>query len=85
MIHSALHSRSALCLSYQFFAGPLAFCNKAVERVNSEKNILNKVSGVGGVEFFRISVMYIHHQIGFNGLINMMYFILNLNAYFSHN
>ena len=24
-----------------FFPGPLAFCKKAVERVNSEKNILN--------------------------------------------
>ena len=24
-----------------FFRGPLAFCKKAVERVNSEKNILN--------------------------------------------
>ena len=24
----------------QFFPGPLAFCEKAVERVNSEKNIL---------------------------------------------
>ena len=26
---------------YIFFPGPLAFCKKAVERVNSEKNILN--------------------------------------------
>ena len=25
-----------------FFPGPQAFCKKAVERVNSEKNILNK-------------------------------------------
>ena len=25
-----------------FFPGPLAFCKKAVERVNSEKNILNR-------------------------------------------
>ena len=24
-----------------FFPGPLAFCKKAVEKVNSEKNILN--------------------------------------------
>ena len=38
-----------------------------------------------GVEFFRKSVMYVHHQIGLNGLINMMYFIFNLNAYFSRN
>ena len=25
--------------------------------------------------------MYVHHQIGLNELINMMYFIFNLNAY----
>ena len=28
--------------SQLFFPGPLAFCKKAVERVNSEKNILNR-------------------------------------------
>ena len=33
-----------------FFPGPLAFCKKAVERVNSEKNILN--SSVECVEWF---------------------------------
>ena len=37
------------------------------------------------VEFFRKSVMYVYHQIGLNGLISMMYFIFNLNAYFSRN
>ena len=26
----------------KFFPGPLAFCKKAVERVRSEKNILNR-------------------------------------------
>ena len=26
----------------EFFPGPQAFCKKAVERVNSEKNILNR-------------------------------------------
>ena len=26
----------------QFFSGPQAFCKKAVERINSEKNILNR-------------------------------------------
>ena len=35
--------------------------------------------------FFRKSHMYVHHQIGLNELINMMYFIFNLNAYFSRN
>ena len=29
-------------LSHTFFPGPQAFCKKAVERVNSEKNILNR-------------------------------------------
>ena len=48
------------------------------------------VGGVGGVErggvvFFRKSHMYVHHKIGLNELINMMYFIFNLNAYFSRN
>ena len=56
------------------FPGPLAFCKKAVERVNSEKNILNSSvecvewsgvewSGVkwSGVVFFRKSHMYVHH------------------------
>ena len=33
--------------------------------------------------FFRESHIYVHHQIGLNELINMMYFIFNLNAYFS--
>ena len=32
-----------------FFPGPQAFCKKAVERVRSEKNILNSSFGVGGV------------------------------------
>ena len=30
-------------------------------------------SGVGGVVFFRKSHMYVHHQIGLNELINMLY------------
>ena len=40
------------------------------------------VSGVGGVIFLeKVICMYIvHHQIGFNELINIMYFIFNLNA-----
>ena len=44
-------------------------------------------SGVewSGVVFFRKSHMYAHHQIQLNELINMMYFIFNLNAYFSRN
>ena len=45
-----------------FFPGLLAFCKKAVERVSSEKNILN--SSVECVErsgFFRKSHMYVHH------------------------
>ena len=55
----------------QFFPGPLAFCKKAVERVSSEKNILNSSvewSGVewSGVFFFRKSHMYAHHQIRLN-------------------
>ena len=50
----------------KFFPGPLAFCKKAVERVSSEKNILNSsVECVewSGVEwfFFRKSHMYVHH------------------------
>ena len=28
-------------VEFSFFPGPLAFCKKAVERVSSEKNILN--------------------------------------------
>ena len=54
----------------KFFPGPLAFCKKAVERVNSEKNILNSSvecvewSGVewSGVEWFfleKVICMYI--------------------------
>ena len=48
-----------------FFPGPLAFCKKAVERVNSEKNILNSsVECVewSGVEWFfleKVICMYI--------------------------
>ena len=30
-----------LNIALYFFPGPLAFCKKAVERVSSEKNILN--------------------------------------------
>ena len=65
------------------FPGPQAFCKKAVERVRSEKNILN--SSVEWSGFFTKSHMYVYHQIGLNELINMMYFIFNLNAYFSRN
>ena len=86
-------------LYFQFFPGPLAFCKKAVERVSNEKNILNSSVEWSGVEwsvwsvwsgvewsgFFRKSHMYVHHQIHVNELINMMYFIFNLNAYFSRN
>ena len=32
----------------KFFPGPLAFCKKAVERVRSEKNILNSSVEWGG-------------------------------------
>ena len=85
--------KSKSCKPLTFFPGPLAFCKKAVERVSSEKNILNSSvecvewSGVewSGVVFFRKSHMYAHHQIRLNELINMMYFIFNLNAYFSRN
>ena len=71
---------------YIFFPGPPAFCKKAVEKVNSEKNILNRqVEWVEWSGFFRESLMYVHHQIGLNEVINMMYFIFNLNAYFSRN
>ena len=65
-----------------FFPGPLAFCKKAVERVNSEKNILN--SSVEWL-FFRKSHMNVHHEICLNELINMMQFIFNFIAYFSRN
>ena len=45
---------------FKFFPGKLAFCKKAVERVNSEKNILN--SSVECVEWFfleKVICMYI--------------------------
>ena len=35
----------------RFFPGPLAFCKKAVERVNSEKDILNSSVEWSGVEW----------------------------------
>ena len=37
------------------------------------------------MDFFRKSHMYVHHQIGLNELINMMYFIFDFIAYFSRN
>ena len=39
----------------EFFPGPPAFCKKAVERVNSEKNILN--SSVECVEWVEWSLL----------------------------
>ena len=50
-------------LNLRFFPGPLAFCKKAVERVNSEKNILNSSVEWSGVEwfFFGKSHIYVHH------------------------
>ena len=46
---TSFQTSSLQCLSQLlFFPGPLAFYKKAVERVNSEKNILN--SSVEGVE-----------------------------------
>ena len=76
-------------LLYSFFPGPPASCKKAVERLNSEKNILNSSvecvewSGWSGVVFFRKMHMYVHHQIQLFGLINMVYFIFNFKTYFS--
>ena len=61
---------------YYFFPGPLAFCKKAVERVNSEKNILNSSVCVCVWGKLDKIYIYVHHQIGLNELINMMYFIL---------
>ena len=80
--------RELLSINPKFFPGPVAFCKKAVERVNSEKNILN--SSVEWMEwsrvvFLRKSHMSVHHQICLNELVNMMYFIFNLGAYFSRN
>ena len=66
------------------FPGPLAICKKAVERVNSGKNILNSSVEWNGV-FFRNSHIYVHHQIQLNELINMMYFIFDFITYFSRN
>ena len=45
----------------QLFPGPLAFCKKAAERVNSEKNILNSSVEWSGVVFFGKSRMNVHH------------------------
>ena len=67
-------------LSSLFFPGPLAFCKKAVERVSSEKNILNSSVEWSEVVFFRKSHMYVHYQIRLNELINMMYFIFEFVA-----
>ena len=76
-------------ISLQFFPGPQAFCKKAVERVYSEKNILNSsvkcVEWSGWSGFFRKVHMYVHHQIRLFQLINMVYFIFNLNACFLRN
>ena len=73
----------------KFFPGPQAFCKKAVERVNSEKNILNRqvecVEWSGWSGFFRKRHMCAHHQIGLFELINMVYFIFNLYAHFLRN
>ena len=48
---------------FTFFPGPLAFCKKAVERVNSEKNILNSsvecVEWSGVVFLEKVICMYI--------------------------
>ena len=49
-----------------FFPGPLAFCKKAVERVSSEKNILNSsVECVewSGVEWFFLEKVICMHII----------------------
>ena len=44
-----------------FFPGPLAFCKKAVERVNSEKNILNSSVEWSGVAWkILIKVIYVY-------------------------
>ena len=48
-------------LQDRFFLGPLVFCKKAVERVSSEKNILNSSVEWNGVVFSRKSHMYVYH------------------------
>ena len=57
-----------MCTVYTstFFPGPLAFCKKAVERVSSEKNILNSsVECVewSGVEWFFLEKVICMHII----------------------
>ena len=45
----------------EFFPGPPAFCKKAVERVNSEKNILNSSVVWSSMEWkISIKVIYIY-------------------------
>ena len=46
-----------------FFPGPLAFCKKAVERVSSEKNILNSSVEWSGVEWFFLEKVICMHII----------------------
>ena len=88
-LHKAFVFYEALYHKASFFPAHKLFAKKAVERVRSEKNILNSSVEWSGWSvwsgFFRKGDMYVHHQIGLNELINMMYFIFNLNAYFSRN
>ena len=88
LVHQSSQYHTNHFMFRTLFPGPQAFCKKAVERVNSEKNILNSsVECVewSGVVFFRKMHIYVHHQIGLFKLINMVYFIFNLNVYFLRN
>ena len=54
LLHKVRHEHGNFIQSYiLFFPGPLAFCKKAVERVNSDKNILNSLVECSGVVFFQ--------------------------------
>ena len=72
-----------------YFPAHKLFAKKQWKGLGATRIFLNSSvewSRVGGVVFFfRKSHMYVHHQIGLNELINMMFFIFNLNAYFSRN
>ena len=62
MFHANIGNTPAPCGIFSwsvFFPSTLAFCKKAVERVNSEKNILNRLVEWSGVENLDKSYIYI--------------------------
>ena len=65
-----------------FFPGPLHLFKKAVEKINSYRNILNSSVNLNQSHIYLYLYIYVrNHRTELNNVINMMLLIIHLSAY----